>query len=165
MYAGQTRLTGSRALCGPRLIELECHLGDRFGGGSYGGFRPWFQCACGRRVATLFDAGAGFCCRRCLGLGYACQHVTKSWRAIDRAQSLRLRLGGTADLRDQFPPRPRYMRRTRYERLRERALASQAEGLAALERSLAEQQLFCDLLTQPRFRRRRGPSLLDDGRA
>ncbi len=46
-------------------------------------------------------------------------------------------LGGSANLLEPFPGRPRYMRRVKYEKLRERALLLQAEGLAVLERSLA----------------------------
>jgi hypothetical protein len=84
----------------------------------------------------LFDAGGGFFCRKCLRLGYACQQVTKRWRSIDRAQTIRVRLGGPANLLEPFPARPRCMRRAKYERLRDRALAFQAEGLFVLDRSL-----------------------------
>jgi hypothetical protein len=103
----------------------------------YGGLRAWFRCACGGRVAVLFDAGGGFFCRKCLRLGYACQQVTRRWRSIDRAQTIRMRLGGSPSVLEPFPARPRYMRVAKYEAMRRRALASQAEGLAALERSLA----------------------------
>jgi hypothetical protein len=102
----------------------------------YGGSRPWFRCACGGRVAVLFDAGKGFFCRRCLRLGYECQQATARWRSIDRAQTIRMRLGGCPSVLEPFPARPRYMRIKKYERLRERALASQAEGLGVLDRSL-----------------------------
>jgi hypothetical protein len=101
-----------------------------------GGSRPWFQCACGRRVGVLFDASSGFYCRTCLRLTYACQHVTKSWRLIDRAQAIKVRLGGSANLLDEFPERPRYMPRKRYEILRKTALLLQAEGLGVLDHSL-----------------------------
>ncbi len=102
----------------------------------YGGSRPWFRCHCGRRVGVLFDAGGGFFCRKCLRLRYECQLETKRWRAISRAQSIRMRLGGSANVLEPFPERPRYMRQKRYERLRAQALASLAIGLGTLERSL-----------------------------
>jgi hypothetical protein len=59
-----------------------------------------------RPIATLFDAGSGFYCRKCLRLGYACQQVTKRWRPVDRAQSLRMPLGGSANLLERFPEPP-----------------------------------------------------------
>ncbi len=49
-----------------------------------------------------------------------------------------MRLGGSANLLERFPERPRYMRRVKYAKLRDRAMLLQAEGLAAL-RSLARQ--------------------------
>ena len=79
---------------------------------------------------------AGDYCQRCLGLAYSCQQVTRRWRAIERAQAIRMRLGGSANVLEPFPARPRYMRRKRYECLRERALLLQAEGLEVLDRSL-----------------------------
>ena len=54
---------------------------------AYGGSRPWFRCRCGRRVGVLFDAASRFYCRKCLGLRYQSQVVTRHWRAIDRAQA------------------------------------------------------------------------------
>ena len=74
--------------------------------------RAWFRCACSRCVAVLFDSASGFYCRQCLRLAYACQRATKRWRSIDRAQSIRVRLG-SANLLDEFPCRPRHMRRKR----------------------------------------------------
>jgi hypothetical protein len=82
------------------LVRTDC---------SYGGSRCWFGCACGRRVGLLFDAGAGFYCRRCLRLSYACQLETKRWRPIERAQRIRVTLGGSANVLEAFPPKPRYM--------------------------------------------------------
>ncbi len=105
----------------------------------YGGSRPWFRCPCGRRVGVLFDAGAGFYCRKCLRLRYQSQVVTRHWRAIDRAQSITMRLGGSGNLLDPFPERPRCMRRAKYERLRERARVTQAQGLRTLGVCVARQ--------------------------
>jgi hypothetical protein len=73
---------------------------------------------------------------RCLRLSYESQVATARWRSIDRAQSIRMRLGGSPNVTEPFPERPRYMRRAKYERLREQALALQAEGLGTLNRSL-----------------------------
>ncbi len=83
------------------------------------------RCRRGLLLPTLSRAGL------CVSAG------TARWRPIDRAQSVRMTLRGSANLVERFPERPRYMRRKRYARLRQRALESQAEGLATLERSLA----------------------------
>jgi hypothetical protein len=87
-----------------------------------------------RPIATLFDAGSGFYCRKCLRLGYACQQVTKRWRPVDRAQSLRMPLGGSAKIRTAV-----------------RAGACvQAEGLARLDQRLTRRARPC-----------RGPRLIE----
>jgi hypothetical protein len=84
---------------------------------------------------VLSDAGSGFFCRQCLRLRYESQMITRSWKRLERARSIRLRLGGSANLCEPFPERPKYMRRTRYELLRNRPLLLQAEGLGVLDRS------------------------------
>ena len=102
------------------LVWTPCHLG---------GARPWFLCACGRRVAKLYGAPV-FACRQCCGLGYASQYEIPRYRAISRAQKIRMRLGGSANLRDPFPKKPRGMHRWTYLRLF-------ARGVVAEERSAA----------------------------
>jgi hypothetical protein len=47
-----------------------------------------------------------------------------------------MRVGGSPSVLEPFPERPRCMRRAKYERLREQALALQAEGPGLLDRSL-----------------------------
>jgi hypothetical protein len=91
-----------------RVERTACHLG---------GSRPWFRCHCGRRVATLFDGGGAFACRRCLQLSYSIQREAARYRPLHRAQSLRMKLGGSGNMMAPFPDRPRYMRRTRYAQL------------------------------------------------
>jgi hypothetical protein len=95
-----------------------CHLGGR---------RAWFRCAvysdgryCGRRVALLYGAGELFACRRCYRLAYASQRETPLYRGVNRAQKIRMRLGGSPDLLQPFPRRPRGMHRRTYMRLRAR---------------------------------------------
>jgi hypothetical protein len=74
------------------LVRTRCHLG---------GTRPWLLCSapvggrpCGRRVAKLYLRGQVFACRQCSGLAYASQSKNPRYRAIGRAQKLRMRLGG-----------------------------------------------------------------------
>jgi hypothetical protein len=93
----------------------------------FGGRRAWFRCTvyfnaryCGRRVALLYGAGELFACRRCYGLAYASQQESARFRSIGRSRKIRMRLGGSPDLLQPFPKRPRGMHRRTYMRLRAR---------------------------------------------
>jgi hypothetical protein len=106
----------------------------------FGGRRPWLICSghsdgryCGRRVAVLYAADELFACRRCYGLAYASQQETPMYRGLAVAQKIRERLGGSTDIFEAFPDKPRGMHWTTYDRLRlaheaakERALAGMA---------------------------------------
>ena len=88
----------------------------------FGGSRAWFRCpSCDRRCGKL-HGGERFYCRSCLSLSYQSQHEGGRDRLLTRAQSIRQRLGGSADMSKPFPERPRRMHRRRYERLRSEAL-------------------------------------------
>jgi hypothetical protein len=96
----------------------------------FGGQRPWFVCPvycngryCGRRAAILYGAGELFACRRCYGLSYASQQQTTLHRGLEQARKIRMRLGGSADLLEPFPERPKGMHRRTFRRLRARAEA------------------------------------------
>jgi hypothetical protein len=99
------------------IVWTACHLG---------GGRPWFRCTaysngqyCGRRVAKLYLGGSLlFACRRCYGLAYASQLESSRYRGVLRAQRIRMSLGGSPNLFDAFPSRPKGMHRSRYNRLR-----------------------------------------------
>ena len=102
----------------------ECHLGGR---------RPWFRCSvysrghcCGRRVALLYGAHDLFACRHCYGLVYASQQESRPDRNLSQAQKIRMRLGGTPNMLDPFPPKPRGMHGRTYLRLQQRAKAAEA---------------------------------------
>jgi hypothetical protein len=117
---------------------------------NFGGERPWFICSgvvngvrCGRRVAVLHAAGKWFMCRHCYDLGYESQREDKTHRALRRAQKIRERLGGSANMTEPFPEKPKGMHWGTYERLwREHheaeleQLASMREWLDRLQRQL-----------------------------
>jgi|HubBroStandDraft_6_1064221.scaffolds.fasta_scaffold510464_1 hypothetical protein len=91
---------------------------------NYGGQRRWFVCparSCGRRVAVLHLGSKYFLCRRCCGLAYASQREDRKYRALRRVQKIRMRLGGSGSVDELFPEKPHRMRRTTYERLKEKA--------------------------------------------
>ena len=98
----------------------------------FGGRRPWFLCSvysddryCGRRAAVLYCAGELFACRRCWGLAYESQQETPMRRGVFQAQKIRMRLGGSVNLFEPFPEKPKRMHWLTYLRLRARAEAAE----------------------------------------
>jgi hypothetical protein len=111
----------------------------------YGGRRAWFRCpaaGCGRRVAKLYGAGKYFLCRKCYDLTYESQREHWGHRALRRAQNIRMRLGGSANMLEPFPAKPKRMHWRTYERLCDRACEAEHAELAylaaLLERPLPE---------------------------
>lgn len=83
----------------------------------FGGFRRWFRCpSCGRRCRIVYGGGV-FRCRKCHGLTYETQYEEAATRAITRAQRMRKRLGGSGNMEEPFPARPKGMHRRTYHRL------------------------------------------------
>ena len=98
-----------------RLEWTPCH---------YGGTRAWFLCparGCGRRAAILYMGGAVFACRHCYRLSYQSQREAPYMRAIHRAQAIRVKLGGSANLNEPFPWKPEGMRWSTFQQLRRQA--------------------------------------------
>ena len=98
------------------LTWTKCHLGGR---------RPWFQCPvssngkyCGRRVAKLHLTHELFACRQCSGLAYESQQESDPDPVFNKAQRIRIRLGGCGNITLPFPPKPKGMHRKTYDRLR-----------------------------------------------
>jgi hypothetical protein len=109
---------------------------------NYGGFRSWFLCpvpGCGRRVAILYcDGSSGnFACRHCHQISYRSQQETPRDRALHRAQAIRMRLGGSANLMEPFPWKPKGMHSRTYERLRLAATEAELCWIAQVSTSLA----------------------------
>jgi len=90
-----------------------------------GGKRPWFVCpgvvggryCCGRRVAILYSAGPYFLCRHCYDLTYQSRQDSERLGPLHKARRIRQRLGGSANLMEPFPERPKGMHRRTYHRL------------------------------------------------
>ncbi len=86
---------------------------------SGGGKRPWFLCpTCGRRCAVIYSLGSRIICRKCGRLSYESQNEPRYFGALRKALKIRGRLGGSADMTEPFPGRPRYMHRRTYQYLR-----------------------------------------------
>jgi hypothetical protein len=111
------------------LVWTRCH---------FGGARPWFRCTghsdgqgCGRRAAKLYlGRRSALACRGCYDLAYASQQEIPRHRAISRAQKIRMRLGGSPNLSDPLPKKPRGMHRWTYYRLFAKAMAAQERSIA-----------------------------------
>jgi hypothetical protein len=87
---------------------------------NFGEQRPWFICPgarCGRRVAVLYGPGRYFLCRHCYDLTYQSRRDDKTYRALHKAQEIRERLGGSANMMEPFPERPKGMHWRTYDRL------------------------------------------------
>jgi hypothetical protein len=90
----------------------------------FGGERPWFVCSvasngvyCGRRVIKLYGAGRLFACRDCYRLAYTSQQESALQRGLWKSQKIRMRLGGSASMLDEFPEKPKGMHWRTYDRL------------------------------------------------
>ena len=96
---------------------------------NYGGRRPWFVCpGCHSRVAVLYGGRSLFACRRCYGLAYESQRENDCYRALRRAQTIRMRLGGTGSMAEEFPAKPKGMHWSTYLRLVARFTAAERQS-------------------------------------
>jgi hypothetical protein len=89
----------------------------------FGGERPWFVCSvaangmyCGRSVTKLYGAGRLFACRHCYQLAYASQQEPARRRGLRKSQKIRMRLGGSPNMLEDFPEKPKGMHWRTYER-------------------------------------------------
>ena len=98
-----------------------------------GGKRPWFLCpSCGRRCGILYAIRSRLLCRKCGKLSYESQSETSHYRALRKAQKIRARLGGSGNMAEPFPSRPRYMHRRTYQRLRFQYQAAEKQYMEPL---------------------------------
>jgi hypothetical protein len=106
---------------------------------NFGGERPWFMCpgaGCGWRVVVLYGPGKYFLCRHCYDLTYQSQRDNKMYRALHRAQDVRRRLGGSANMMEPFPEKPKGMHWRTYERLWWEHHGAEMEQLIGLKERL-----------------------------
>jgi hypothetical protein len=99
----------------------------------FGGHRAWFECPSCRRACRVLYGTNSLRCRLCRHLKYASQSEAPPWRAQRRAHNIRRRVGASVNALDTpFPPKPRRMRWTTYERLRADDAALQGRWLAGV---------------------------------
>ena len=74
--------------------------------------------ACGRRVAKLYLRHRYFLCRHCHDLTYASRQQRGRIAALrSKCQRIRQKLGGSANMSEPFPKRPKGMHHRTYMRL------------------------------------------------
>jgi len=83
------------------------------------GARPFFICSrCNKRRVFLYFDGLQAYCRCCAGAWYWCQRKHHRTRLLHWSHKLRVRLGDQFGRPgDQYPPRPKLQRKTRYRRI------------------------------------------------
>lgn len=122
-------------------VKVEAHIGLSETATAFGGARKWFVCpSCKGRSRVLYLRAVGPKCRKCCRAQYASQSESPKWRELSRAQAIRMRLGGTGNMLDDFPCKPKGMHWRTYDALRNRhehlaglhfGQLSQLMGLAA----------------------------------
>ena len=103
--------------------DVEQHVAIAWTPCRFGGERPWFVCSvaangvyCGRPVIKLYGAGRLFACRHCYQLAYASQQTPARLRALKKSQKIRMRLGGSGNMLEEFPDKPKGMHWRTYYR-------------------------------------------------
>lgn len=119
--ADAVSLSYSRGLPGEEKEDVAYRVPLEWTACNFGGGRPWFVCPglhCGRRAALLYLGGRYFLCRRCQDLSYASQRERgSSVPALHRCQRIRTKLGGSANMTEPFPEKPKGMHWRTYSRL------------------------------------------------
>ena len=83
-------------------------------------------------MAILYGPGKYFLCRRCYDLVYESQRENRMNRALRRAQTIRERLGGSANMTKPFPGKPKGMHWKTYEHLWWEHHEAEMEQLASM---------------------------------
>ncbi|WP_425418446.1 hypothetical protein [Oricola indica] len=102
-----------------------------------GGFRRFFLCPRCFRSCMVLYGGAYFRCRKCYRLSYASQNEDGLDRLRRKAEKIRTKLGGVADLEEPYPEKPKGMHWQTYNKLRERGERLEAQWDAGLAYMMA----------------------------
>jgi hypothetical protein len=108
----------------------------------FGGERPWFICSvrsngafCGRKVTKLYAGGPLFACRHCYVLTYASQQEPLRERGLFKSQKIRMDLGGSPNMLEEFPDKPKGMHWRTYDRIRGTHDRARNQSMIGLMRS------------------------------
>ncbi len=130
------RLSYSRGLSAGEKEDVAYRVPIEWMACNFGGDRPWFVCPglhCGRRAAVLYLGARYFLCRKCQDLSYASQRERGgSVPALRRCQQIRIELGGSANMMEPFPEKPKGMHWKTYWRLYDSHEAAYTQYIGAL---------------------------------
>jgi hypothetical protein len=87
-------------------------------------------------VALYYGPGKYFLCRHCYDLSYQSQREDKKDRALRRARKISMRLGGSANVLEPLPERPKGMHLDTYMRLFWEHHEAEMEHLASMRERL-----------------------------
>lgn len=86
---------------------------------NYGGRRAWFICpSCNKRKRVLWGR-TYYRCAKCYGMTHDSQYEDRASRLLDRAQKIKIKLGGEVSCFEPFPPKPKGMHWRTYNARRE----------------------------------------------
>jgi hypothetical protein len=69
-------------------------------------------------VTKLYAGGRLFACRHCYDLAYASQQESLRERGLFKSQKIRMDLGGSPNMLEEFPDKPKGMQWRTYDRIR-----------------------------------------------
>ncbi len=78
-------------------------------------------------MAILYGSGT-LACRHCSNFTYQTQRISPLCRSMTRAQLIRMRMGGSPDLDQPFPHRPKGMHEWTYTKLALKACRAEAQS-------------------------------------
>lgn len=100
---------------------------------NFGGRRQWFLCpSCDRRCAIIYRRGNGplWCCRICGSGRYLSEHESPHQRRLSKLLKVRKRFGqNEGGILAPFPPKPKSMHPTKYNRIRKTSLTLELDFL------------------------------------
>ena len=100
---------------------------------NFGGRRQWFLCpSCDRRCAIIYRRGNGplWCCRICGSGRYLSEHESPHQRRLSKLLKVRKRFGqNEGGIIAPFPPKPKSMHPTKYNRIRKTSLKLELDFL------------------------------------
>jgi hypothetical protein len=90
----------------------------------------------------VFGKYGSYACRHCQRALYASQKNNQVGRKRLQASKLRLDLGGLPDINESFPPKPKWIRRKTYQRMRSQIQTLEAKAKARRFRKSLPTRLF-----------------------
>ena len=93
---------------------------------------PQTRCTAAAGSSSCTASDGLFACRHCYRLAYTSQQESAHQRGLWKSQKIRMRLGGSANMRDLFPEKPKGMQRRNYDRLRRLHDAAEQRSMIGL---------------------------------